>query len=247
MVSEGEGSGEIGRAVFRRTIDAGLEGIALAATEPLRQAPVGAGAGEREAHHSVWREAIVEAGRAACCPCREIMAADHGEIAAGAVAAAEACAPYRQARLIHRCRLGRCLEYLGIGERDVLRQVFALGRKTECRVIGAADTAAAVDEWIKHQVQELIGELEADLLRVGGSFAGQLAQRVGKIAAGEAEDSHEGGRQRAAAVEEVVERISDVTLVDAEAAAERAWPTWPTGLAERGGEVQDRVGCSVAE
>src|SRR5262249_50434316 len=60
------------------------------------------------------------------------------------------------------------------------------------------DAAAAVDERIEHQVQELIGELEADLLRIGSGFAGELAQRAGKIAAGEAEDSHEGGRQRAA-------------------------------------------------
>ena len=83
VISEGEGSGEVSRTRFRRAVDAGLEGIALAATEPLRQIPVGAGAGEREAHHSVWREAIVEAGRAARCPCREIMATDHGETCCG--------------------------------------------------------------------------------------------------------------------------------------------------------------------
>src|SRR5262245_17591859 len=215
MVSEGEGSGEIGRAVFRRTIDAGLEGIALAATEPLRQAPVGAGAGEREAHHSVWREAIVEAGRAARCPCREIMAADHGEIAAGAVAAAEACAPYRQARLIDWHRRRALLEHLGIGERDVLRQVFALWRKAERRVIDAADAAAAVDERIKHQVQELIGELEANLLRVGGGFTGELAQRVGEIGAAQGKEVLEIGGQGAAAVEEIVDRPSDTLLIAA--------------------------------
>ena len=37
MISKGEGRGEISRAVFRRTIDAGLEGIALAAAQALRQ------------------------------------------------------------------------------------------------------------------------------------------------------------------------------------------------------------------
>jgi hypothetical protein len=44
------------------------------------------------------------------------------------MAAAEAGAPYRPARFIDRCRLGRRLEYLGVGERDVLRQIFALVR-----------------------------------------------------------------------------------------------------------------------
>ena len=41
-------------------------------------------------------------------------------------------------------------------------------------------------------------------------------ERVGEIAAGEAEERHESRRQRAAIVEEVVERIADVELVDAE-------------------------------
>ena len=42
-------------------IDAGLEGIALAAAQPLRQAPVGAAASKRNAHYRVGREPIVEA------------------------------------------------------------------------------------------------------------------------------------------------------------------------------------------
>ena len=48
MVGEGEGGGEIDRPVFRSAIDAGLEGITLAAAKPLRQAPIGPAAGERE-------------------------------------------------------------------------------------------------------------------------------------------------------------------------------------------------------
>ena len=55
VIGEGECRGEVGRAGTRCAVDAGLEGIALAAAQPLRQAPIGAGAGEREAHHGVWR------------------------------------------------------------------------------------------------------------------------------------------------------------------------------------------------
>src|SRR5262249_58377200 len=48
MVGEREGRGEIGWARTRCAVDAGLEGIALAAAQPLRQAPIGAAAGQRE-------------------------------------------------------------------------------------------------------------------------------------------------------------------------------------------------------
>ena len=40
-------------------------------------------------------------------------------------------------------------------------------------MIGAADPAPAIDERIEHQVEELVGELECDLLRAGRGFAGK--------------------------------------------------------------------------
>ena len=61
VVGEGEGRREIGRAGAGGAIHAGLEGIALAATQPLRQAPIGAAAGEGKAHHRIGGQAIVEA------------------------------------------------------------------------------------------------------------------------------------------------------------------------------------------
>ena len=61
MIGEGKRGGEIGRAGFGGAVDAGLEGVALAAAKPLRHAPVGAAAGKGEAHHAVAREVIVEA------------------------------------------------------------------------------------------------------------------------------------------------------------------------------------------
>ena len=110
-------------------------------------------------------------------------------------------------------------------------------------MIGAADAAAAIDEGIEHQVEELVGELECDLLRAGRGFAGKLVQRSGEIAAGEAEERHEGRRQRAAVVEEVVDRMADVELVDGEgrrgggrrsARYGRVWRVWRVGR-ERAG------------
>ena len=83
-------------------------------------------------------------------------------------------------------------------------------------MVGAASPATAVDEGIEHQVEELVGELEGDLLRAGRGFAGQLLQRSGEIAAGEIEQRREGGRQRPAVVEEVVDRVPDIELVDGE-------------------------------
>ena len=176
MIGEGEGRGEIGRAVFGRAVDAGLEGIALAAAEPLRQAPIGAAAGKCEAHHGIGREAIIEAAGEADRARGQIMAADHGEIAGGAVAAAIGATPHRPARLIDRRRHSWCFQHRGIGQCDLGRHVVALGRKAKRRVIGAADAAAPIDEGIEHQVEELVGELEGDLLRAGRGFAGKLVQ-----------------------------------------------------------------------
>src|SRR5262245_64728284 len=48
VVGEGKRGGEIGGTRTRRAIDAGLERIALAAADALRQGPVGAAAGKRE-------------------------------------------------------------------------------------------------------------------------------------------------------------------------------------------------------
>ena len=99
------------------------------------------------------------------------------------------------------------------------------GAKRERGPAGAGGAAAAIDEGIEHQPEELVGHLERDLLAAGRGFAGELAQRIAEIAAGEAEDRHEAGRQRAAVVEEVVERAGDVLLVGAQAAGpERVGP-----------------------
>src|SRR5262249_50851616 len=96
------------------------------------------------------------------------------------------------------------------------RHGFALGGKAERRMVGAADAAAAIDEGIEHHVQELVGELEGDLLRAGRGFAGKLVQGSDEIAAGQPIERHECGRQRAAVVEEVVDRPADAELIAGE-------------------------------
>ena len=77
-------------------------------------------------------------------------------------------------------------------------------------MIGAADAAAPVDERIEHQVRELVGELEADLLRAGCGFARELRERIGEIAPGQAEQSREAGRQCAVVDEKALDRVGDV-------------------------------------
>src|SRR5262249_60172737 len=100
------------------------------------------------------------------------------------------------------------------------------GRRTVC----PAD-APAGDKRIEHDVEELAAQLERALLRAGRGFAGKERQRAAEIAAGEAEQAREGRRQRAAAVEETIDRAGDVLLVAAQAtAAERA--------AQRRGQVE---------
>ena len=55
VIGEGERGGEIARAPLRRAVDAGLERIALAAAQSLREIPIGAGAGQREADDRAGR------------------------------------------------------------------------------------------------------------------------------------------------------------------------------------------------
>jgi hypothetical protein len=81
---------------------------------------------------------------------------------------------------------------------------------------GILGAAAALDEGIKHQVEKLVGELEGHLLRPGRNLAGELIERVGQIAAGQPKEGQECRRQHTAVVEEVVDRMSDVELVDGE-------------------------------
>src|SRR6516164_8178666 len=72
----------------------------------------------------------------------------------------------------------------------------------------------------------------APLLRAGRRLAREQRERVGEIGAGEPEDRHERGRQRAAVVEERVERIGDVALVGPRV------PDWHSG---RGDNPTDRA------
>ena len=144
------------------------------------------------------------------------MAADRGDIAAGAVAAAIGATPDRP-RLTDRRR--RSWFFGHRGERALRWGVVVLGRKTTerpDRLTRPTDPAAAIDEGIEHQVEELVGELEGDFLRAGRGFAGKPVQRCGEIVAGEVEERHEGRRQRASIVEEVVDGMADVKLVDGE-------------------------------
>src|SRR5262249_33055195 len=75
---------------------------------------------------------------------------------------------------------------------------------------------APVDEGIEHEVEELALHLEADFLRTGRGLAGKLVQGSGEIGAGQPIERYECRRQRAAVVEEIVDRAADVELGDAE-------------------------------
>src|SRR5262249_5978049 len=215
---------------------------------PWPRAQPGAAPGEGKAPPGAGRGAVIEPGRAARRRGGEIVAADHRGIAGGAVRAAVARAP-RAPALLEAWRLRRRFQYLCISERDVVRQLCALRRKPDR---GAAErVASAVDERIEHDAEELVAELERALLRAGRRFAREQRERVGEIGAGEIEQGEEIRRQRAAVVEECVDRIGDVALVAAEGARERARSARRARagrqLSQRGGEVQNRVGRGVAQ
>src|SRR5262249_20387481 len=98
-----------------------------------------------------------------------------------------------------------------------------------------------------NQSEELIGQLKRRLLRAGRRFARELRERVAEIDAGEPEDMHGRGRQRAAVVEERVDRVGDVALVYAKGAGARRVRSAERGQrAERGGGVQKHRGAGIA-
>jgi hypothetical protein len=109
---------------------------------------------------------IVEPGHAARRARRKIVAADHRGIAAGAVGAAIARSP-RAPALLEARRLRWRLEHLGVAERDVVRQRFALGRKAQRGAGRAGNAASAVNEGIEHDAEELVRHLKCALLRPG--------------------------------------------------------------------------------
>ena len=106
----------------------------------------------------------------------------------------------------------------------------ALGRKAERRLIGAADAAAAIDEGIEHQIEELVGELEPTCCAPVAASPESWASALARLPPVRPNSAHEGRRQRAAIVEEVVDRIGDVALICAQAAgpirSARAPPRW---------------------
>ena len=164
------------------------------------------------------------------------MAAVHGRVAGRAVAAAIARAPHAP-RLFECDWLRRRLEYLAVRKRDVVGQFFALGRKTD----GAAaiHVASAINERIEHDVEELIGELEASLLRPGRRFARKKRQRIGEIGVGEREERQERRRERRI-VEEIIDGGGDGLVIRAQACR-------LLRSTKRGGHIQQHVRLGVTQ
>ncbi len=240
MIGERERGRDVGRPRARRPVDAGLERIAPAAAEPLRQCPIGAAAGEREADERLRRQAIVESGGDAPRARGEIVRADHQRIAARLVIAAVRGAPRGPARLVDQRRrlVERRLQHLGISERDIVGDVGPLRREPDRRPTGAADAGAPVDERIEHDAEELAAELKDALLRAGRRLARDQRQRVRQVAAGQAEQVGKARRQRAARVEKAVDRVGDVLLVLIERRP---------GAQRRGIQIEEYVGRTVAQ
>src|SRR5665647_3853204 len=78
---------------MRRAVDRRLEHVAVSTAEAVRQAKIGAAAGEGEADHRVGRGAVVEAGCETERARRPVMGSGQW-IAGGVALAAISCGPY---------------------------------------------------------------------------------------------------------------------------------------------------------
>ena len=87
--------------------------------------------------------------------------------------------------------------------------------------------AATVDEWIEHQVEEFVGELECNSFGPGRGLSRKLRKRVDQIVTAQSEQRHKGRRQRTTVVEEVIDRNRDIALIDRERRGWRCrWVWW---------------------
>ena len=211
VIGEGERGREIGRTGMRLGIDAGLEGIAAAAAQALRQSPVGAAAGEAEAVSDAWRGAIFHARSEAIVARGDIVGADCG-IAVGRTGAAEGRAPRRPAPFEALRSLVLLLQRLGISKRDIARQARILLRRETCRA-GAAGIAAAARSRIKHQIEEVRHQLIDALAGIGCRFAVEMRQSIEIAGAGQSEQLVEAVRYRIAGKDRSVDAVDDVLLV----------------------------------
>src|SRR6202043_525783 len=178
VLGVGQRTGEIEWSRVGLGINASLEGIAAATAKPLREAPAGAAARERKADDRAGCYPVVQARSTACYPSGQIMTANYDWVAARPVVAAIARTPYAPAPFEQRTLVDGCSQHLGIGEHDVLRQLFALWCK-------ANSTAAAtpVHERIEHQPEEGCHHLKRWLLSAGRDLAREERQRTGEVAA----------------------------------------------------------------
>jgi hypothetical protein len=106
VIGESEVACDIERTEACHAIDAGLEGVAPAAAESLRETPIGAAAGKREARNGVRREVIIQAAGIAIIAGVDIVRADRR---VGGAAAAKGRAPRGPALIegLRRRRLER--------------------------------------------------------------------------------------------------------------------------------------------
>src|ERR1700739_4669524 len=112
VVGERNRAGEVGRPLMAHAMDAGHERIAPAGAEPLRQIPVGTGAGARETKNRIRRVMIIHTGRIAECAGGHSVRTDR-RIAIRRSAAAEAWSPGGPTLIVRSRR--RSLEYPRIG------------------------------------------------------------------------------------------------------------------------------------
>ena len=206
VLGKGERAGKVGGTVARDAVEAGLEGVAVAAPQSVGKPPIREPAGQRHAQCRARPDAIIDAARIAARARRHVVRADHHGVALGAVGAAIPARPHIPARLPEdRRRRGGSFEDFGVGERDFGRlRLFCSKAHRPAREHAdtcsahTAEPAVAIHERIEHQREELVAQLERAILRPRRRLARELRQRIGEIGPRQPEEAHEVREQRPA-------------------------------------------------
>ena len=168
----------------------------MSAAEAVRQAIVGAAAGERDADQCVGRDTVVDADDGAVHVRRPIVASDQG-VTGGVALAAIGCGPDAPAAGIG-CGFGRRLESQCLGNQ---------------RTWWRRRVAAGVGERIAHQPTGTNSSPECPPARQRYRPARRAAQRIRQSGRRQVEEAQERRRQRDAATDRVIEPGCDREII----------------------------------
>ena len=213
VIGEGNCAGDVSRAEPADAIGAGLQRVAVSTTERIRQAPIGAGAGERKARHRVGREMIIHPAGEAVCAGRCGIRSDR-RIAVGRCWRRQRPSP-RCSSAAHKFRGGALLKIEAQASATSAGRLFSpdpAQSPSSGRPRAPPTSPRPLTNGSSISARNSLRQLKRHALGAGRHFAVKLRQGVRKATASQTKDTDEVRRQRTASVQD--KSLSAVAIAD---------------------------------